>query len=468
MQKKKEAGGFPKDSPRIQELKRKARRVSIAEGSFATVQSALGDSYVSPFAIAVNSSNLQIAMLSSFPGLLGPISQWFGSVLMEKYSRKKIVLISVLIHALFWLPMITLAILYWQNIITGAIPILLIVFFSSYIIFGNIAGPAWFSWMGDIVDEKERGRYFAKRNRIAGVVSIVCVIAAAFFLDFIKEHNFLLLGFVLFFFLAMTARLVSRQLFAKQYEPKIKLEKGYYFSFWQFVKKAPFNNFGKFAIFRAFLSFAVAIAGPFFAVYMLRNLNFSYVTFIIVTFSETVFALILMPLWGKFSDKFGNYEVMKITSVLIPAIPLLWLFSKSPYYLIFGPSMVAGISWAGFNLAAGNFIYDSVTPQRRGLVVSYYNILSGIGVFLGAIVGGFLIKYFETAILFMNPILLIFLVSGIIRIFASLILLPRIREVRKVKKFDGTRAFRNLIVKSIIYPIEGTHELFGKKISKKN
>jgi hypothetical protein len=39
-------------------------------------------------------------------------------------------------------------------------------------------------------------------------------------------------GFMILFGLALFGRLMSWRCFRKQYEPKIKLKKGYYFSFW--------------------------------------------------------------------------------------------------------------------------------------------------------------------------------------------------------------------------------------------
>jgi len=454
------------DSERILKLKEKAKKISIKEGSFATVQGGFGESYITPYAIALNSSNAMIAFLSSFPGLLGPLSQWFGSRLIEKYTRKKLVLFAILFQALMWLPIMLLSFLFWKGILTGYLPLLLIVFFSAYVVFGNLASPAWFSWMGDIVEEKERGKYFSTRNRITAVISIICAVTSAFFLDFFKKHSFLLVGFSIFFFLSMIARLISRALFKKQYEPKIKLREGYYFSFWQFLRKASSNNFGKFAIFRAFFGFAVNIAAPFFAVYMLRDLQFTYATYIIITFSATVFSVLVMPLWGKFSDRFGNYQVMRITLFLIPAIPILWIFSSSPYYLILVAQLVDGIGWAGFNLASANFIYDSVTPPKRGLAVSYFNVLNGVGVFLGASLGAFLVEYVSLS--FINTILFIFIISGVARLIAGFAMSSHIKEVRKVEKFDGNRALKNIVLRTVRLPMhESSHEILARKILRK-
>ncbi len=438
-----------------------ARKISVRESCFSTVQGGFGEAYVSPFAVAINSSNSEIALLTSIPNLLGPLSQVVGSRLIEKYSRKKIVLFAVLGQLLIWIPIIAIAFLFWRGIWVSILPLMLIVSISVYAVLGNLGSPAWFSWMGDIVPEEIRGKYFSMRGRINGIIAVICTITSAFFLDFFKKHSLLLLGFMIFFFIAMLGRIISRELFKKQYEPKFKLHDGYYFSFWQFIKKAYFNNFGRFTLFRALIGFTSAIASPFFAVYMLRSLNFSYVAFMAVSISASMFTIIIMPLWGKFSDKFGNYEVIKITSILISIVPMLWLFSKSPVYLIFVPELISGLGWAGFNLATGNYIYDCVTKEKRGIAVSYYNLIHGVGVFLGAILGAVLISKISWG--FMNVFLVIFFISGIGRLAASLIMIPKIKEVRNVKTFNSNHVFKHLLFRFFKTPNSPHIGLFGKE-----
>jgi len=434
-----------KDSLKIKKLKKRARWHSIKEGIFSRAKDSFGFNYISPFAIAINTSNSMIAMLSSINGLLGPLSQLFGSRFIEKYPRKKIVLRTVFFESLMWIPMIVIAYLYYKGIITTILPLLLLFFFAVYIILSNMGYPAWFSWIGDIVDEGYRGRWFSKRNLILGFISVVLTIGAAFFLDYFKKNNSIMQGFIILFSLAIIARLISWKIFRKQYEPKIKLKKGYYFSFWDFLIKARQNNFGKFTIFKAFLGFAASISSPLLVIYLLRYLEFNYVTYMIVILSGTLFSILMLGLWGKFADKYGNYRVLCITTVLIPTVPILWILNPSPIYLILVPSLISGISWAGFNLAAGNFIYDNVSPQKRGLAVSYNNMLYGIGIFLGAGLGAILIKYLTVS--FIEPLFLIFIISGITRMIVVFISLPKLKEIRKTERFNSQRAFKNLILK---------------------
>ncbi len=435
---------------KIEKLKQESKDFSIKEGFFTTISTSLSHAYIIPFAIAINSTNSLIAMLSSIPGLLGPLSQMFHSRLIEKYKRKQIVSTFKLFEIISFIPLIVIAIFYFLNIIPNTLPFFLLFFFSLSLFIAQAGHPAWFSWVGDLVDKKERGKWFAKRTFIFGSTTLIFSIIGALFLDFIQKRTELMIGFIILFILALIARIIALMFLRKQYEPKIKLKKEYYFSFSKFTKKSYKNNFGRFTIYRALTALAVNIASPFFAIYMLKELDFSYTLFMIVTLSQTLFSLLVIKYWGKFSDKFGNYEVLRINMILISIIPFLWIFSKSPIYLIFVPQLISGIAWAGFELATGNYIYDAVTPQKRALAVSYFNLFRGIGVFVGAGIGALLIEYI--AIDFMNIIFFIFIISGITRIIAGLIMLPYIKEVRDVNKVQSSKVLKNLSFRFLRIP----------------
>lgn len=409
--------------------KKRTMGLSVKEGGAFSVMAGAGDAYIAPFALSVGANNLLIGLISSLPALFSPIAQIIGARMMENHSRKKIMAVGTALQALMWLPIIALGLMHWYGFST-AVPTILIITYTIYSIFGATGGPAWFSLLGDIVPARIRGKYFGKRNKVCTAVMITATVLAAFVLDYFKTKGLVLLGFSVLFFIAFIARAISAYLLNRYYDPPFKLEEGYYFSFWQFVKKAPTNNFGKFAIYTGMLYFTVLMAGPFFTVYMLKHLHFSYTTLMFVNISAPVFTLIFSPVLGKFADKYGNRELLKFGGIIIPSLPLFWLFSGNPWYLAFVPQLISGLGWAAFNLAASNFIYDTVTPQRRGICLTYFNIFINAGTFLGAAVGGIIATY--APIRFMDNLLFIFLLSGILRGLASIIMLPKIKEVREV------------------------------------
>jgi len=433
------------EAKKIEELKHQARKYSIAEGIFASAKTSVGDNYVQPFAIAINASNSVVALLSSVLGLFWSLSQIYGSKLMEKYSRKKINLTISLFRSLFWIFLIVLAILFYKNYAVLLLPALLLIFYGIYNILAGIAHPSWFSWIGDLVGERYRGRWFSKRDLIIGISGAITLIISALFMDFFRQKHAVIFGFMILFAAAFLFRMGSFYFLRKQYEPKIKISKKDYFSFWQFLKKAPKTNFGRFAIFRSMIAFSISISSSLLAVYLLKELQFGYFAYILIVFGAGFISFFIIEFWGKFADKYGNYRILVLTTLIIPIVPILWILNSSPIYLFFVPSLLSHISWVGFNLATNNFIYDNVHIKKRGVAVSYYNILWGIGVFFGSGIAALLIKYFSA--IFTEPMFAIFMISALITMVIVFYWIPKLKEARKTEKFEGTKSIKNFMLK---------------------
>jgi len=447
--------------------------LSVKEGSLASVSTGFGLSYFSPFALAMNATAAQVGILFAIINLLPSIVQLRASVLIAKFSRKKIVLAGMYWKILLWVPIILTGLLFYLGV--PHMVWVLIVLVGLFYAFGAIVHPAWFSWMGSLVPEDMRGKYFSRRNQAAGFFGIVTMVVGAVLLDGAKGIGestgnvvgFTMLGFGLLFVVSALTRVWTWFLLKKQYEPRIKVRKKDYFSFWQFMKRCLSNPFGRFVVFRFFMSFVVGIAGPFWAVYMLRDLGFSYVWFMLITVSATVFHLVFLPLLGKMSDRFGNIKVMTICSWLIVTTPLLWLGSVFvvgdlwvKIYLLFVPAIVGGFAWAGYMLAVNNYVYDAVSGPKQGFGVAYMNFVVGVAIFLGASFGSLLV-WLDFS--FMNPLLFVFAVSFVGRFLVSLFGLRILREVRHVKKFSSHYLIREFQpVRGVVREVQHLEHLVGK------
>ncbi len=442
----------------ITHKKQKALKISIKEGSASGFSESIGSTYIVPFVKELQGNALHVGILSAISGLISPLAQFFGSNLMEKNSRKKIVTRFTLLQAFLWIPLALIGILFWKDIASSYLILALIIIYTLLAAAGGIVYPAFFSWMGDIVPEKTKGDYFGKRNKIIGIVSLVALLAATLILSLLKNFVLSILLLSSFFILAFIAKFISYKLLKKQYEPKFKLKKDYYFSIWAFIKR--FDNFGKFAAHHALFNFAIMIASPFFAIYMLEELNFSYITFTLVTLSSSVYYLLFTPIMGRFSDRYGNKKLLHLSSLIFSINPLIWIFIKSPLLLIFIPQLLIGLANAALVIGVTNFTYDSVKPKHRGLCAAYFNILTGIGIFIGSLLGGFLIQYLH--IFSISPYILVFALAFVMRTLASLLFLPRIKEVKKVSRLPPMHI-------NITHPFKTFHSEIGwfRKISTK-
>ncbi len=409
--------------------KEKSRKYSIFDGATASIMSGAGDSYITPFAIELQASNLQAGLLGTLGSLLSPLSQLFGSRLIEKYSRRKIIAYTVPFQAAMWF---VFAYIGWWFIQNGPSTFLIPAIIFSYIIyssFGAVGGPAWFSLLGDLVPQNIRDSYFSRRNKISNIFSLSTSLLASIALYYGKSWNFI--GtFIILFSIAGLSRLISGYFLSKHYDPGITMSPNYHFSLFDFMRSAPFNNFGRFSLYVAAIQLTINIANPYLAVYMWKELKFDPISFSIVSLASGLFLTISMSVWGKFSKHYGNKELLRIGSILIIAAPIFWIFSSNVFYLALVPQLLFGLGWGAFTLATSNFIYDAVTPERRAICVTYHNILSGIGAFIGASIGGLLITRIHLPT-FVNEFFLIFILSGILRFLITNLFVDQIKEVRK-------------------------------------
>lgn len=415
-----------------------AKKISVKDAGAYSIMDGFGLRYITPYALAVGANNAQVGLISSLPALIGNLSQLFTIKAMKKWSRKKIVFLSNLLQAIMWLILIVAGSFYFIFDFKSQTPGLVILIYTLLIVFGAFGGPAWTSWMKDLVTV-DSGKYFGRRSRIATLVALICMFIGGFILDYFKQTH-IFIGFIILFFMAFIGRSASAYFTKRQYEPKFKNEDKYYFSFIQFIKRFHKNNFGRFVIYYALVSLAVNITSPFLAVYMLQNLKFSYIYYMAISLVSVITTLLFVGLWGKFSDKYGNLKTMNITGSLIPFLPLLWLGSiffnntDSIFFYLLIVESFSGIIWAGFNLAAGNFIYDAVSRERIAICTCYFNIISGAGVLIGAMLGGF-ISSSNFNFFGLSPILFVFLLGGIARLLIYFSMNSKIKEVREVKYF---------------------------------
>ncbi len=198
-----------------------------------------------------------------------------------------------------------------------------------------------------------------------------------------------------------------------------------------FLRRFRESNFVKYVLYVASITFATQLAAPYFSVYMLRDLKLDYLRFMLVHLAAVFAGLFAFPIWGKHADVVGNAKILKMTGLLIPIIPVLWLFSSHFWYLI-AIQIFSGFIWGGFNLCATNFIYDSVSAPKRVRCLGYFNLINGAAIFLGATIGGFLATRLPPISGY--DLLSLFLLSGIFRLFAYFFLSSHFQEVRKTTR----------------------------------
>jgi MFS family permease len=423
---------------------RESLRSSFKDGIFAAFMAGVTDHYATPAALFLGATVLQIGLITALPNLLSSLSQFLSvRVIYWVGGRLKLLVRLVFSQASLILCIAMLPLLEIAHRVE-----LLMIFLILAAVCGGLAGPAWGSLMSDYVPASKRGRYFGWRNRTVGAVTVGSIVASGLLLNFFQEISYGT-GFWIIFSLAAAARYVSAYFIRRMDEPPHKKDPASDFTFLMFLRRFRESNFLKFVVFSGCLTFATYLAAPFFAVFMLRDLQLSYLTYMALQVGSSLAALVALPLWGRHADLVGNVRVLRLSSFLASLIPMFWLLSQNPGYLLL-VNLFAGFSWSGVALSAGNFIYDAVTPQKRVRCIAYFNVINGLALFLGSSLGGFLASRLPP--LFGHRLLGLFALSCSFRLFFYLLLSGSFREVR---------AAHEVSIQELFFSVVGIRPLVG-------
>jgi MFS family permease len=438
-----QAGG-PAADRRTDPSRRRSLRYSVIDGAFSASMIGFGESFFVAYALFLKAVTLQVGLLSSLPQALGSLLQLFSNRLIRLFgSRKRLVVTAAALQALMYLPV---ALVFFFGTFRVWI---LILFACLYWAFGTILGPAWNSWMGDLVNENRRGAYFGRRSKITGAATFLSFLTAGALLQrFGGGDRLQYTGFGLIFLLALTARVASVLFLSKMNEPAYTAPRVAEFGFLEFLGQAHRRNYGLFVLYLGLMTFAVALSAPFFTPYMLQDLRLDYLTFTMVNAVAIAAKVVSMPVWGRAADRFGARRVLSLTGYMIPLVPVLWLFSDRVGWLML-IQLYAGFVWGGFEISSFTFIFDTTTPQKRATCVAYYNVITGLALISGALLGSVLVRANDV---FRSKYLFVFLVSGLLRLAASLVFAPRLREVREVETIGYSRLFLKVVTSM---PTEG-------------
>jgi MFS family permease len=324
----------------------------------------------------------------------------------------------------------------------------------------NLGGPGWVSWMTELIPAPSRGHYWSYRNSIIGVVQLAAILAAGWLLDFAKANQGEALAYGVLFGLATVFRLGSVLALKAQHEPPMpRSEASRQHRLWDFLRELPSTNFGRFTLFYMALNFALVMIYPLMQVHLLKNLQVSYEQYSWVTMAFTVASFLLLPYWGPLADRFGNRRILLVSAAALPLVALGWAFATD-WRLLMALQVLGGFLAGGVTLAANNYVFDSVEPERLPKTWAYYTVVTMVASFAGSLAGGVLAQALgdaNWAWAGLGPITGVFLVAAVLRVLVLLFLARSFVEVRPVQDNPGLRYFY------VDKPIQDVAALFRRR-----
>lgn len=159
---------------------------SKAGGAFAQIAVQIGASYFSLFAIEVlHASNYQVSLISSLPKLVGLIAMIPAAHVISRVASKKKLVCSSVFLARFMLLLMAFVPFLPSEI--AATPFVILVGLMN--VPGTFAYLSWQSLIGGVIPEKRRNPFFAKRNRVVIMVSMLFTMTVGILMYFQPSSN---------------------------------------------------------------------------------------------------------------------------------------------------------------------------------------------------------------------------------------------------------------------------------------
>lgn len=442
----------PKASLQQQEIA-KGLNLVIKDGLATEAMTTLtGGTFLTALAVFLGASNMQIGILAALPSFT-PVFQLLSIWLLQRYNNRR--MITVIASFFARMPLFIIGLLPFLFSSTTSIGVLSFLLFFHYM-FSSVAGAGWNSWMKDLVPVESLGTYFSRRSRLLQILNVTLSLALALGMDYVKDHyaSYQFMAYALMFIVGGLMGMLGLIALAKTPEPQSYLSKENIFKLFALPLKD--NNFRKLLTFNSAWSFAINIATPFFAVYMIRGLGLPLSYIIALTIVSQLSSIAFIKLWGQFSDRFSNKTIISICAPLFIFCLTLWGLSgfiadkQTVMILLVVIHLFTGIANAGINLSLSNIVFKLAPKDNAVVFISARNMIVAAVTSIAPLLAGFIadaVTGFDL-IGHMKPSNILFLLAIPLSLFA-LKLLKRVSEAGETEKNIAVVAIRSAIKRNL-------------------
>lgn len=393
---------------------RRGRRLFWADGFVSNASESFVTNFTNPFALALGATNIEMGVMSSITNLAAALALLPGARLDERVpSRKRIVVATSALHRLLLITIAFLPLLFGVRAIYAFI---FLVAVRSF--FAQLGFPAWSAFAADLVPPRIRGRYFGARNIALALAALVFTPLAGGLAGAIGLPAGYQTGFLLAALIGLGATLIFKSIPEPPRSQSLQPAKsGGKQSVWLLLRGHP--RFAAFSAVAVLWNLSIMVAGPYFSVYIVRNLLASPAQIGILAAANAGMNMIGQQVWGRLNDRKGAAWVMALTGFAIPLVPVFYAVVTNAWHLV-AVEAFSGFMWAGYGLSSFNLMLGLAPAEQRARFSAIYQSAVFGASFIGPLLGMTLISFYN--------ITLLFWLSAIGRTVASILFMITVRS----------------------------------------
>lgn len=314
-----------------------------------------------------------------------------------------------LLGVLFFLPLFG-----WKDSISTT---LLVIIYCYIQICVYICSPASIDWVDSLVLEEVRGSFYALRQSVTMIVSMVASFVMGILVDVLKDNHlellFVILGTTIIIVqsIGMVAismmkekrtsffdetghevvgSLAKKRRSAKEQLVDVSIGK-------EFMQIAKMPMFWKVLIAECLWLTGFALSASFNTSYFLNELNLSYTLISAFSFASCFIQSFLGPKFGKRADKVGT---AKVTSMLVAvmacyALVLTFAVPKNGIIMYVISAILYAVAYSFVQVGILDLKLENFPKEKRIILLSYAGIISGVFTYFMCFVAGRFIDWFQ-------------------------------------------------------------------------
>lgn len=338
---------------------RRSLRAATAEGFAAElVNACAGPTILAGWALHLGATPLEVGALGALPQL-AQLVQLPSAWVTAAFGRRRVAIAAVALSRQALLPLALAPLLGLGP--EGARTLLLVVCAGAAVL-GVLGNNAWTAWMGELVPEGMRGRYFGRRTALCTFGGTIAGVGVARLLDLAASRGAADLALSAMAGAACLLGVLTTYLMYRQHDvpgggPALP-------SLSSTLRPLQDRCARSLLLYQLAWNASVAVGGSFFTFHLLHNLRVGFTVVALHGAGAAATRILAAPLWGRAIDRFGARPVLAACSFSAATLPLIWL-GTSPDFVwpIALDALISGVAWSGHGLASFSLPL-AVAPRR--------------------------------------------------------------------------------------------------------
>lgn len=276
--------------------------------------------------------------------------------------------------------------------------------FFSFV--AQTSGSTWFSWMADLISDEMRADFWAKRQGIVMIASVVCVALIGWFLDLFPETS--LAGFGWILIIAALMGIVDVVVHWFVYEPLPTPANRGLSATRRISQPLKSRDFLFFTLSMCVWFFGLGFFGPFMNVYLKTTFGVTYTHLSAIQLTGMLSSVVSSFVGGRLINRLGLRTFGLAMIIMIPVFSTAWFFLNGnitglvpvlgrvpqPVMVLCYSSLIAGGVFAGVGMLQLNLLSVLAPNEGRTMAMAVHWTLVGLLSAAGPVAGGWIKDYF--------------------------------------------------------------------------